>query len=211
MPNAPPTSPVTTSSRSGGMWKICFGKAVADEEHALARRVQEIAIRRRVVARPCAARLDRRDRNAVVDDVEADDARGAGECLLGCGGIAGGPVEGDVVRRLRPDLRAADGLAGVGHRGKRLIVDDDQLGRIGRLRGRVGDDAHDRFADEAHVAVGKDRPMRIDQAVAGQPRRANQFAKTIGLGVHGRQDRANARRPARGLDIDRGDPGMRVR
>ena len=98
-----------------------LGKAIADEEHALARRMQEIAVGGRVVARPGAARLERRDRDAVVDDIEADDTGGAGERLLGRLGVAGRPVERRVVRRLRPDLRAGEGGSGVRHRRKRLI------------------------------------------------------------------------------------------
>ena len=81
----------------------------------------------------------------LVDDPLADDDlgrvdRGVRPCL-----VADGPLEDDVVRGVLVELRSArlDRLVGVDDGRQRLVVDDDRLERVERLRLGVGDDRRD--------------------------------------------------------------------
>ena len=78
------------------------------------------------------------------------------------------PVEREIARRLRPDLRRAGGER-VDRRGdgrQRLVVDHDQIGGVARSRKRLGDHQRDRFADMDNAVAGQGRPVRHDQRPA---------------------------------------------
>ena len=101
--------------------------------------------------------------------------------------VALAEVEGEIARRLVPDRRRAAGQRGraVDHRGQRLVVDLDQLGRLARDLLAVGHDEGHRIADMAHAALGQCQPRRHDQRLhrghAGQ--RADPVGREIGRGV----------------------------
>ena len=69
--------------------------------------------------------------------------RGVGPLL-----VADVPLEHDVVGRVLVELRRArlGRLLGVHDRGQRLPVDEDQVERVLRLAGRLGDDRGDALA-----------------------------------------------------------------
>ena len=54
----------------------------------------------------------------------------------------------------------ASASAAVEHRRQRVVVDDDRLGGVDRLRTGLGDDGGDDVADEAHLAGGEHRPVQ---------------------------------------------------
>ena len=72
-----------------------------------------------------------------------------------------GPVERQIARRLRPDLRRAGRRGGdnIGHRIARLVIDGDLLGGIARDRLGFGDDQRHRVADMPHHIAGQRRPV----------------------------------------------------
>ena len=76
--------------------------------------------------------------------------------------------------------------------GQRVVVDDDRLGRVDRLRPRLRHDDRDDVADEAHLVLGERRARRVgpqvhEQEVVGH--------LEIGCAVHG--DHARHRRAPR--------------
>ena len=92
----------------------------------------------------------------------------------------------------------------VGDRGQRVVVDDHGLGRVERLRLRLGDDHRDDVADEADLAARERRPVHR--------RRQHHEAVMVGEvevagGVHG--DDAGHRPGV--VEVDRLDPRVRDR
>ena len=143
------------------------GQLLADAVHAHAGEQQVEA--RAVPCRDGAARLDRRGMDAVVDEVELDDARGAGERRLGRGAVAALEAEGAVARRLGPYLRRAGGQrrAAVHHGGQRVVFHQDRLGGVARLRRRRRDHEGDRLADMLHRVTGQRMAGRDDERADG--------------------------------------------
>ena len=185
---------------------------------ALGRGVERRAAACRVVFGNGVARLHRIDHDAVVDEVERDDARGLGERGVRRLGVAGVvvPVEHDVVGNMLEQLRraGADRVLGVGHRRQRVVFDLDRLGGIARRGQGLGDDQRHRLADVAHLAERQHRPRRIVPrlAVAAHERhRAGHVAETVGAHVLSRSDEQHARHAPRRSRIDAFDMRMRHR
>ncbi len=109
-------------------------------------------------------RLHRHAGDPVHLRLEPHHVGGAPERGLGGGRIPGVGIDADVRGPLLPHERRAGGqrVGGRGHRGQRLVVDDDELGAISRRLGRVRDHHRDRFADHAHPVLGQ-RRMRRDE------------------------------------------------
>ena len=106
MPKPPPTSSTTTRTFSGGM-PSRVAQRVARARGHLARQPQRQPVGRGVVGRERAARLHRRRREALIDEVERDDMRGLGEGGVSRRGVAVPHLRGDVAGRGRPDQRRA--------------------------------------------------------------------------------------------------------
>ena len=81
------------------------------------------------------------------------------------------PIDGEIARRLRPDLRRAGFERGarVGHRGERVVFDGDELGGILRGERALGDDHRHRLAD-MHDPLGRERrAVRHHQPLTAAP------------------------------------------
>ena len=154
MPNAPPTSSVMTRSFSFGMF-ITRPSLSRMAPRALRADAQVIAVARRVVARGRAARLHRGVRQPLLRDSDTRDVLGGGDDALDLGGVGlgigmrAGPVEREIARRFRPQLRRAVSLRRLDrdHRIERLVVDLDQIGGVLRRERGLGDHHRDRLAD----------------------------------------------------------------
>ncbi len=142
---------------------------------------------------------------------------GRGQRLLGGGAVARLP-EKDVVRMLPRSVRAVhlvlDVLAQhrrvrvhrlerIDQRRQILVVDVDQLDRVGRGIAVGRDHEGDLLVLEQHLLVGQDRLH-----VAGERRHVVQIER---LEVGGGQDRLDARHLERRLLVDPLDPRMAVR
>ena len=162
------------------------------------------------------AGLQRRRVDALIGDQLLDRHRGLGEGTVGRLAVADLPGE-DVVVVLALAVRAvglvADVLAqadrAVGHRlegvvdrVELLVLDLDQLDRVGRDVAVVGDDEDDLLVLEQHLAVGQ---HRLD--VAGQGRHPVQLER---LQLLGGQHGAHARQRRRLAGVDALDPGMAI-
>ena len=150
------------------------GDIVAQDARALRADAQRILVVRRIIACGGAARLHRGDRDALIGHRNARDEFGGLEDRvdlarigLGIGGKSG-PVDGQVARRLRPDLRRAgdERGAGVGYPRQRLVVDGDEFGGVLRRGGALADDHRDRLTDMHDPRRGERRPVRRDQRLA---------------------------------------------
>ena len=86
-----------------------FGEPVVQAEHTLAAGAHGPLIGCRVEIDHRHPRLHRRNHDAVVDQVQARDMRGAGESGGDRVAVAIVEIEGDVARRLGPDLRRPRG------------------------------------------------------------------------------------------------------
>ena len=89
---------------------------------------------------------------------------------------------------------------------ERLVLDDDELGRIARPLACVGDDGSDRLADEANAP---DRKRVVLHMPAGWCR---DLEERVGLerDLVAGQRAVDAGQLERGRDVDGGDPGVRV-
>ena len=172
-----------------------LGELAADAMHALAGELEIHRVVGRVVAGNAGARLEGRHDDAVVHHLDLDDVRGAAHRLRHRLGIAALDMEGEIARRLIPQLRPVGRQGGeaVDHRGERPVVDDDPLRGFARDRRIVGHDEGHGIADMAHPAVGQGRPRRHDQRL--HHRQAG----------HG----ANAGRRQIGVSIGAADTGQR--
>jgi hypothetical protein len=137
---------------------------------------------------------------------------------LDLGGVRGlaaqRPVERNVARRLREQLRRAgsDGGAQIGDRGQLLVLDLHQLGRVLRLRARLGDHQCHRLAGMQHALAGQRRAMRHLEGhpvKAGLPRRSGDAAGADD--VSGCQHGEDAGGGRGGAGVDAADAGKRVR
>ncbi len=128
----------------------------------LAREAQRQPVARGIVIAERAARLHRRRRQALVDEVERDDMRRLGEGGIRRRLVAVLHLRRDVAGGVGPDERGARGgrRRQLGHRGQLLVRYLDRLERILRLGARLGDERGDAFADEAHDALRQRRPQR---------------------------------------------------
>ena len=150
------------------------GKSVAQRARTLRAAAQQIALVGRIVARGCAARLHRLHQDPLLDQSDPRHVPGGRDeaiDLLGIGlgvGRQSRPVDRDIARRFRPDLRRAlaNGLAQVDHRRTLLVVDGDELGAVLRGRQRLGDHDRDRLAHMAHGRAGEGGAMRNDELLA---------------------------------------------
>ena len=156
------------------------------------------------------ARLQRRRVAARVDDVAADDRVGLGERLVGGVLVAGLPGRAGEVVALAglvvADQRrvVVERLAGVDHRGQRLVLDVDQRQRVvGRvLVGR--DHERDLLALEADL-VAREHGLRV----VGDRRHPRQAERLEVLGGDHRGD-VGVRERLRGVDRDDLRVGVRA-
>ena len=196
------------------------GKSVAQRARTLRAAAQQIALVGRIVARGCAARLHRLHQDPLLDQSDPRHVPGGRDeaiDLLGVGlgvGRQSRPVDRDIARRFRPDLRRAlaNGLAQVDHRRTLLVVDGDELGAVLRGRQRLGDHDRDRLAHMAHGRAGEGGAMRNNEllaAPANQRRVLGDVADPFHVG--GGQHREHAGHGLGRLGIDRTDIGKGVR
>ena len=185
---------------------------------ALGRGIERRAAAGRVVIADGVARLHRIDHDPVVEEIEADDARGLGERGVGRLGVAGVvvPVEHDVAGDMVEQLRraGADRGFGVGHRRQRVVFDLDRFRGIARRGQSLGDHQRHRLADMAHLAERQHRPRCIVprlSVAAHERHRARHVAETVGAYVLSGSDEQHARHAARRRGVDALDRRMRRR
>ncbi len=169
--------------------------------HTLARRVVDQAVA--VPPRSGDSGFDRARGQALIGDRRLDDDLVGDEWRVGAALV--------VVDRVRSVLGVEHG--GIAERGvethdggERLVVDEDELGGVGRCSVALGNDGDDRFADEARDGVGQHRSFgrrREHRQVAGN------WAHVGGCEVSGRHDRQHAGCLQRFTDVDVGDLGVR--
>ncbi len=130
------------------------------------------------------ARLHGVRHQPVVDEFEFCDVLGVLEGGFGRGRVADVPVVDGVVRRAVVNERRAflRGFGRIDHGGQRLVIDNDFLGGVLRLRQSIGDHHRDRVADIIGLAGGE-RGVRRHlhrRAVLRQHRpAANQIAELV--------------------------------
>src|SRR5262245_14199524 len=154
--------------------------------------------------------LDRQRRDSRKVELDLDDLLSLAEPMLDVADVPPSQPR-DVVRPFvehawRPwRLRRVDG----GSDGERLVVHDERGSAIGRARGIVRDDDHDRLAHGAHDAAGE-RGVTI----SADGRRGHQGrhgrARTFGQ-VRPGEHRGDSRRHAGSRDVDPRDPRMGMR
>ena len=193
-----------------------FGQCVAHPMRVLHVGPDRVSLVAFVVAGQHAARLHVVRIDPADHIAAADHMRGLGERLFGGLGIARFEHIGDVVGAFVPDggRSRRDGLCRVGHRGQRLIVDLEALGRILGLPHRFGHHQRHRIADVADPAASQPgmRTREQGRAVRSLARqvdfhRAQSVARHVVAGV----DSQHARRLQCRLQIDRADMGVGVR
>ena len=134
----------------------------------LAGDVERVAIVAAAVRGDRGAWFDRVRNEAVVDDVELRHVRRLGERGVDRRLVAKRPRVALVAWRAVMELRRArlQCVDDVDHRGQHFVVDVDQLGRILRLVGRLGDHEGDRVADVTDLALRKHRMRRLVHRLA---------------------------------------------
>ena len=200
--------------RSGGMWKTALGELVADAVDALAGQQQVERVGGGIVAADRGARLDRRDDEPVVDQLDLDDVRRRGKRRLDRRSVAALEAVGQVARRLVPQQRRAGGerRRRIDDGRQRPVRDRDSLGGVARLLAGVGDDERDRIADMPHPVARQRRARRHDHRRDGRDLRdAGQRSDPVGVEIGGGEDAAHSRHRARGGGVDAVDQRMRVR
>ena len=121
------------------------------------------------------------DHRQLGDDVGAHE-----RILLGADGRSEAHV-GAVVGKEERGVRGRRRILG-DHRRQRIDIDDDGLGRVDGLRGRLGHDGRDDVADEAHAVTGEDRPVeRVRQHGEPLERRKAQVVAGVVDGQDARQ------------------------
>ena len=141
-------------------------------------------------------------------------------CLTTCAALAKAAVrrglvadqldEADIVGAALPDFRRArfGRLGGGDDRGQRFVVDLDQFGGVGCLRGGFRDHEGNRIADPAHAVFGQHRVGRLEhrRAVAEfEPAVRGQFAQPRLLPVGRGDDGKHAGRGFGGVGLERQD------
>jgi hypothetical protein len=186
----------------------------ADDVRVLRGGVERVLVVAGVVLADRGARLHRVRHQPVVDDVERRDVRGGPD--RGVDGVAvvldEAPVEAAVAVELVVHLRRT-GLergAHVDDRRQRLDLELDRLGRVARLRQRLGDDGGDRVADVAHLALGEHRMLRLEhrlaEAVGDLPAAGHTADGGEVLGGEDLQHTGHRGRPG---GVESGDPAVR--
>ena len=187
----------------------------AERMHALQRGVDGVAILGRVVVAEAAARLHARGGDAVDHQTMLDDVIGLGERGFGRGLVAEQLHETDIVGAILPDPRRAVGARlGGGHDcGQRLVVGDDQLGRIERLVIGLRHHEGDVVADPARPVLGQRRIRRPEDAAVAplQSIGHRQVAPSRGLPVFSGEHGEHARRGLGLGGVDRANARMGVR
>ncbi len=162
-----------------------FGEEAPHHRDALGGRGERVALRGLVPLADGRARLERGGRQPRVVEAHPRHVRGGAHRRVHRDGVAVGPVERDVVRRVGPDrVRAAGQRAvHVRGRGERVEIHAHRRGGVHGLRRRLGHHDGDRFAHVAHAVHRERRDGRDRQELAAAP----------GEGGGGR-DRAQSRR-----------------
>ena len=192
-----------------------FANLVAKAGRRLATDPERETAGGRVMRRERRARLDRRRRDTLVDEVQRHDVRSAREGRFRIASIAVSRHAGHVVRRAGNDDSGTGGdrRVDVDHRRQRVVVDLDPLGGVACLVQRRGDDGRHRFADETNGVDGKRVPGRggrrrpIGTPVIG--RRRDRLHTGVGE-ITTRDDRRDAGQLRRGFACDAPDAGVRV-
>ena len=162
------------------------------------------------------ARLHRRRRQPLADEVERDDVLCLGENLLDLVGVAIAHRRHDIVGCGRPHHRRAglDRLQGIDDRRQHLVVHHDRLRRGLRLHARFRHHGGDRLAGVTHHFMRKQPPRRhrhrrAVRALEDVQRReaADIVLDEIGAGV----DRGDAGHLCRVSRVDRHNLRMRMR
>ncbi len=173
--------------------------------------VERVALLARVPGAESAARLHVLRVDTCDDVAPADHARGAAEGGLGRRAVADLVDVRDVVGALLPHRGAPHRVRRRGHRGKRLVVDLQQLGCVLGLGEGVGHDHRDRIPDVARAltrqAVVGRRPHRRavgPLALEGHLHRAK--LGDVGAG----EDGQHAGRAPRAGGVDGHDPRVGV-
>ncbi len=194
-----------------------LGQGVAHAGGHLAADAHRQPLRTGVVAGGDAARLDRRRRQALVGEREARAVGGATEGLVGGLRIAMAHLRGHVVGRLVAQGGRAGGRGRglVDDGGQVLVVDEDRLASVERDAAIVRHDRRDRFADIAYPFHGERMARRAGGGRTVGPLEVGRHRRQ---GPDARREQRFARQdgmdPGDGLrlgDVDREDPGMRMR
>jgi hypothetical protein len=129
-----------------------------DGDAAAGSGIERIAAARRVVVADRGACLHRHAGDALHPGLEADDVSRALERRRGGRLVADLDIDAEIARHVLPEEGRArlHRVEHMRHRGKRLPIDLDQLGRVLRMVDRVGNHHRHRLADEARL-VGRHR------------------------------------------------------
>ena len=195
-----------------------LGDIVAHRMHALAAGIERVMVAIRLVVTERRARLHRVHDDAVVDELELRHMMRGLHRRFGLLRIADVPVIGEVRAVLLPDHGRTGGnrTRRIGDGGQVFIVHHHEVGRIARLRRRLGHDHRHKVAHMAHP-VPRDQPARrledwrpvlVLQHVGGG---RVDGAKPCFLGIAPRIDRDDARRCLGIFRVDPGNPRMRMR
>jgi hypothetical protein len=202
IPKPPPTSGAITRT-------FCSGEDILH----LKRRLVAVRDRQRPLARievgDQPARF-KRDRGLPLElELLLDHKIGFGEGLRGIA-LLDREIERDVVAELVVDRDArAERLLQIADRRQRLPIDRDELGRIFSLGAGRGDDRDHRLALPDRFLLREQRLRRRAMAGPVQGDADERLAERIEVG--GREHRGDAGRSLCGGDVDRPDPGVRVR
>ena len=191
-----------------------IGELRAQALHAHAAQHEVEAAGRRVVAADSGPRLDRRDDQPVVDELDLDDMRGRCHRRVDRRLVAALETVGEVAGRFVPQQRRAKLQRGrrIDHRGQDPVIDRDQLGGVAGDIPGLGDDERHRIADMTHAAARQcmarrhdDRSDRRDLGDAGQR------ADALGGKIGGGEDAMHTWQRSRRGRIEPGNLGVAVR
>jgi hypothetical protein len=193
-----------------------LGDRTAQAIRALDAGVERVAAGAPVELADGAARLHRRRRHAVDDEVDLRDMGRTGERALDRVAVARLPHEGHVVGRVVPHGRRAGAcrVRGGRHHGQRLVLDRQHLGGVHGLLRRLRDHHRHRIADVTDAIARQRRARRLDRGRAVAPLArgvARQVAELVRRVVRAGEDRDHAGRLRRARGIDRPDARVRVR
>ncbi len=198
-------------------------KLVLLAHRAAAAGIERIAAGGGVVRGERRARFKRNTGDAIDVKVHRHHMVGRREGRIGCGFVAEGGVDRDVLRRLVPHERCAElhRVFRMKHERQFLVVDRNRFGGIERLRLRFGDHSGDRLAHMAHL-VGWQQRVRADEhgAAAGsmelhvvfgfRQRIVRNRLELIGEAIGAAIGREHARHGVRFRKIHATDARMRV-